>query len=139
MEEGGCSLSFLFIMKSDKLISGAILGFDGEPVEINGRIYIIKPPTISKIAGASYWLSDLSGASSFEEVFSSLKDLDSVSKALSWFINGDEKLYDELSKGTLEEVVNALEKAFSMVSAENFTRLLILARNVARLTANPRP
>lgn len=137
---GGFSLSFYFsVMNADKLVSGAILGFDGEAVEINGIVYIIKPPTIAKIAGASYWLSDISKISSFEDLFASLKDLNVISKALSWFINGDESLCDELSKGTMDEVVDALEKAFSMVSAENFTRLLTLAKNVARLTANPRP
>lgn len=126
-------------MNAEKLVSGAILGFDGEAVEVNGKIYIVKPPTIAKIAGAAYWLSGLTNVNSFEDIVKSLSDIHIVSKALSWFVQGDDKLSDELSQGTLDEVVDALEKAFSMVSAENFTRLLILVRSVARLTANPRP
>lgn len=132
-------LFFIFLMNTYKLVNGAILGFDGEPVEVNGKVYIIKPPTIAKIVGGMFWLSDLVDVHSFGDVFNVLKDMDKAAKALSWFINGDESLAEELSDGTLEEVVSAIEKSISLVSAENFTRLLTLARNVARLTANPRP
>lgn len=126
-------------MNPYKLVNGAILGFDGEPVEINGIVYIIKPLTIAKLSGGMFWLSDLTDVHSFEDIFKALKDIDKVSKALSWFINGDDSLSNELSKGTLEEVVHAIEKAVSTVSAANFTKLLTLVRSVARLTANPRP
>lgn len=126
-------------MDAAKLVNGAILGYDGEPVEVNGAIYIINPPTIAKIAGASYWLSGFGNVSSIGEIFSSLKDMDNASKALSWFIEGNDSLAKEFSKGSMEEVTSALEKAYSLISAENFIKLSTLARNVARLTANPRP
>lgn len=123
-------------MKATKLINGAILGFDGESVVVNDKVYIINPPTIAKIAGAAYWLSDLDGSNSLVE---SLKNIDGACKALSCLIKGDTSLSDELSKGTLEEVTKALETAYTLISAENFIRLSTLARNVGRLTANPRP
>lgn len=123
-------------MEATKLINGAILGFDGEPVVINDKVYIINPPTIAKIAGAAYWLTDLDGSDS---LIGSLKNIESASKALSWLIKGDISLSNELSKGTLEEVTKALEIAYALISAENFIKLSTLARNVGRLTANPRP
>lgn len=123
-------------MEATKLINGAILGFDGESVMVNDKVYIISPPTIAKIAGAAYWLSDLDGSVNIVE---SLKNIGNASKALSWFIKGDDSLAEELSNGTMDEVTKALETAYSLISAENFIRLSTLARNVGRLTANPRP
>ena len=58
-----------------------------------------------------------------------------ASRALSWFIQGDENLHEELSCGTFDEVVEALATGLSMISAENFYKLLALAKNVAILTA----
>lgn len=123
-------------MEATKLINGAILGFDGESVVVNDKIYIINPPTIAKIAGAAYWLSDLDGTDS---LVGALKNIDSASKALSWLIKGDDSIAEELSHGTMDEVTKALETGYSLISAENFIRLSTLAKNVGRLTANPRP
>ena len=123
-------------MNATKLINGAILGFDGEAITVNDKVYIINPPTIARIAGAAYWLSDLDGSNNLIE---SLKSIESASKALSWLIKGDDSLSDELSKGTLEDVTKALETAYALISAENFIKLSTLAKNVGRLTANPRP
>lgn len=123
-------------MKATKIINGAILGFDGEPVVVNDKVYIINPPTIAKISGAAYWLSDLDGSGSLVESF---KNIGNASKALSWLIKGDDSLAEELSHGTMDEVTKALETAYSLISAENFIRLSTLAKNVGRLTANPRP
>lgn len=68
----------------------------------------------------------------------SLRSMESASKALSWFIQGDDSLGDELSQGSFDEVVDALEVAYSLISTENFLKLLGLARNVANLTAKQR-
>ena len=57
------------------------------------------------------------------------------SRALSWFIEGNDSLEQELSNGTLEEVLYGLTAAYSLISVENFTMLLDLAKNVANLTA----
>lgn len=120
---------------ASKIVDSAILGKDIETVLVNGKAYIIKPPTIHKIAGAGYYLSDLKEAGSAMDILRSLKDVDKAASALSFFICGDESLSEELSKGELEEVVDALSKGLSMISAENFFKLSALAKNVARLTA----
>lgn len=65
----------------------------------------------------------------------SLKDVGDASRALSFFIQGDESLYEELSQGTIDEVVEALAIGISMISVENFCKLSALAKNVALLTA----
>ena len=62
--------------------------------------------------------------------------MDNAAHALSWFIKRERYLlFDELLKGTFNEIVEGLEIAFSLISAENFYKLSILAKNVQNLTA----
>ena len=85
-----------------------------------------------------YYLSDLKEATTVMDMLRSLKDVEIVSRALSWLITGDESLSEELRKGTFDEVVEALAVGLSMISAENFYKLSVLAKNVATLTAKER-
>lgn len=121
--------------KASKIVSSSILGRDFEVVCINGKAYVILPPTIKKIAGASYCLSDVGDAESIGDIVRTIKDINVAAKALSWFINGDESIAEELCDGTLDEVVEALIVGFSLISTENFFKLSVLAKNVANLTA----
>ena len=123
---------------ASKIINAAVLGKDFETVFVNGNVYVIHPPTIHKIAGAGYYLCDLKEAVTVMDMLRSLKDVEMASRALSWLIQGDENLSEELSAGTLDEVVEALATGLSMVSAENFYKLSVLAKNVALLTAKQR-
>lgn len=124
--------------KAAKIVNGAILDMDFKTVVISGRAYTIKPPTIKKLAGAGYWLSDIDKGESIRDVLLSLNDASKMAKALSWFINGDESLAEELSEGTLSEIADALETAYSLLSTKDFLRLSALARNVTNLTAKQR-
>lgn len=118
-----------------KIVSSAILGMDGKTIIVNGKAYVINPPTIKKLVGAGVYLSDISEkANSMSDILKSLS-MDNVSHALSWFIIGDDSLFDELSEGTFDEVVSGLEAAYSLISTENFLKLSALARNVANLIA----
>ena len=121
--------------KASKIVNSSILGKDFETVVVNGKAYVVKSPTIHKIAGAGYYLSDLDECNTVVDMLRSLKDIYAASHALSFFIQGDESLHEELSQGTLDEVVEALVIAISMISAENFWKLSALAKNVALLTA----
>lgn len=121
--------------KASKIVNAAVLGKDFETVFVNGNVYVIYPPTIHKIAGAGYYLCDLKEAVTVMDMLRSLKDVEMASRALSWLIQGDENLCEELSAGTFDEVVEALATGLSMVSAENFYKLSVLAKNVALLTA----
>lgn len=125
------------IPNAAKTVSSALLGFDVKVVLVNGNRYVIKPPTIDKIAGGAYWLSrfDRSGKESIEEIIMAMTDINMVSRALSWMIQGDESLAEELAKGTLDENIVALCTAYSMVNTQNFTMLSALARNVGKLIA----
>lgn len=120
---------------ASKIINAAVLGKDFETVFVNGKVYVIYPPTIHKIAGAGYYLCDLKEAVTVMDMLRSLKDVEMASRALSWLIQGDENLCEELSAGTFDEVVEALATGLSMVSAENFYKLSVLAKNVALLAA----
>ena len=45
------------IPNAAKTVSSAILGMDVEIVMVNNKRYVLHPPTIAKIAGGGYWLS----------------------------------------------------------------------------------
>ena len=122
------------------MISSAILGVDCETVMVAGKVYVIHPPTIERRAGAMLHLSSLeaSGKDTMADVMAGMKDIGEAAKGLSWFIAGDESLSAELSRGTVDEVVLGLVKSLNMVSAQNFTMLSALVRNVLRLIARPK-
>ena len=121
-----------------KIVSSAILGMDFRVVIVNGKSYIVTPPTIKKIAGAAYWLSDVKDGKDIKELLASINNVEPLAHALSWFIKGNDSLFEELSNGTLDEVVDGLESAYSLLSTKNFLRLSVLAKNVASLTAKQR-
>ena len=73
-----------------------------------------------------------------KEVLLSLGESKAYSKALSWLITGDESLGEELSNGTLDEVVDALDETLSMIDSKVFLKAVSLARNVSLLAAKPR-
>ena len=121
-----------------KIVSSAILGMDFKVVIVNGKSYIVTPPTIKKIAGAAYWLSDVKDGKNIKELLASINNVEPLAHALSWFIQGNDSLFEELSNGTLNEVIDGLESAYSLLSTKNFLRLSVLAKNVAGLTAKQR-
>ena len=120
-----------------KIVNSAILGLDAETVIVAGKMYIIMPPTMRRLAGAAYWLSGIEGESIKDAILSS-SNIKALCHSLSWMIQGNDSLVDELLDGTDTEIKEALDKAYSLLSAENFTGLLALAKNVAKLTAKQR-
>ena len=125
--------------KASKLVADAILGEDTVTIMVNGKTYCISPPTIIKLVKAAKYLDSFEEGKTLAEVLGMLKNLDDACKALSVFIQGDESISDELSKGTLEEVVNGLQTAYSLISIKDFQTLSILAKSAARMIAKPRP
>ncbi len=121
---------------ASKIVNASVLGKDFETVFVNGNAYVIYPPTIHRIAGAGYYLSDLKDGVTVMDMLRSLKDTKQVSLALSWLIKGDESLSEELANGEFDEVVEGLAIGLSMISTESFHKLSVLAKNVANLTAN---
>lgn len=122
-------------MNAAKIVNSSIIGSDFKTIVVNNKSYIISPPTIHRIAGAGYYLANFSECNTLHDILVSLKDMDNAAHALSWFIKGNDSLFDELLKGTFNEIVEGLEIAFSLISAENFYKLSILAKNVQSLTA----
>jgi hypothetical protein len=122
-------------MNAAKIVNGSIIGSDFKTIVVNNKSYIISPPTIHRIAGAGYYLANFPECNTLHDILVSLKDMDNAAHALSWFIKGNDSLFDELLKGTFNEIVEGLEIAFSLISAENFYKLSILAKNVQNLTA----
>ena len=135
-----CLTLFKFLsmeQNAAKIVASAILDMDFKTVVVAGNAYIIMPPTMKKLAGAGYWLSGIKG-DTIKEVFLSKDNIEAFSHALSWLIQGDESLFEELLNGTDKELSDALEEAYSLISTENFSKLLALAKNVANLTAKPK-
>lgn len=125
--------------KASKLVVDAILGEDSVTIMVNGKTYCISPPTIIKLVKAAKYLNSFEEGKTLAEVLGMLKNLYDACKALSIFIQGDESISDELSKGTFEEVVNGLQTAYSLISIKDFQTLSILAKSAARMIAKPRP
>ena len=121
--------------KAAKVVSSAILGMDFKTIIVNGKVYIIKPPTIHQIAGAGYYLADLTEGDSVSDMLGMMKDIGGAAHALSYLINDNDSLSEELSKGTLEEVINGIHEGLDLISVQNFMMLSHLAKNVAMLTA----
>ena len=119
-----------------KLVSSALIGMDCKVVLINGKRYVIDPPTIKKIAGAAYHLASIAESETLQDFLDGQTDISAVAHALSWFINGDDSLAEELSHGALSDVVSALADAYSLINVQDFTMLSTLARNVAKMIAN---
>lgn len=122
-----------------KLVSSALLGVDMESVVVNEKVYVIKPPTIATLAAAGGYLAEIGEGNSMRDVLMTvIGGAEQAAKALSCFISGDASLYDELKEGSLDEIVEGLEKAIKLISAENFIRLSALTRNVTTLIARPK-
>lgn len=122
-------------MNASKIVTSALLGTDCVNVIVAGRAYTMFPPTICKLAGAGMYLSDFGNEETVADIIRSVNDSGKLAHALSWLINGDDSLSGELSEGTFDELVEAVSEAYSLISVENFTRLSILAKNVASLIA----
>lgn len=124
---------------ASKLVANAILGEDSVTVVVDGVSYFVDPPTIERIVKAAKYLDSVEGGNSLDDAIGMMRSLDDACKALSVFIRGDESLCDNLSKGTLSEVLEGLRAAMSLLSIQDFQMLSTLARSVARMVANPRP
>ena len=122
-----------------KLVSSAIVGADFEVVEVNGKAYVLKPPTIKRIAGAVSGLSKLAlpDSATLKDMFCSLDEAVEYARALSFLINENYDLADELAQGTFDEVVNGLVTAFNMISAKSFSTAASLTKSASVLVAKP--
>lgn len=121
-----------------KIISESIIGSDFRTVIVGGKSYTVYPPTIHRLAGAISHLSGVQEADNMKAVLLSLGESEVYSKALSWLIVGDDSLQEELSKGTYEENVNALDEVFSMIDSKVFLKAVSLVKNVSLLAAKPK-
>lgn len=118
-----------------KIVSAAIVGLDYKYLIIGDKSYVLKPPTIHRLAGACYWLCDCGGGETIKDILQTFANMENTAKALSWFINGDDSLADELAQATPSEVVNGLEQAFSMIDVGNFIKLSVLLKSAKTLIA----
>lgn len=125
--------------KAAKLVSSAIVGADFEVIDIGGKAYVLKPPTINRIAGAVSRLSRLAlpDCATLKDMFCAQEDAREYAAALSFFIQENYDLTDELSQGTFEEVVDGLAKALNMISAKSFSTAASLTKSASVLVAKP--
>lgn len=126
-------------MNAAKIVNSAVLGMDFQTAVINGKAYVITPPTIHKLAGAGYYLAEMGNGSSISDLINDMKNMGNVAHALSYLIKGDDSLYEEFINANFTEVIQAFELGFSLISTQDFLKLSILARNVQNLTAKQKP
>lgn len=122
--------------KGSKIVSVSIIGADFVNVTVDGKCYTVFPPTVHKLAGAGMYLSNFGNEQDLKGILRGINNSDNLAHVLSWLINDDESLHEELARGTFDELVDAISEAYSLISVENFTKLSTLAKNVARLIAN---
>lgn len=124
--------------KAVKEVNAAIIQMDFRTVVVGGKAYTILPPTIERLAGIGYHFANVKEGGTIRDVLLSIKDAESCAHALSWLVNGNDSLSSTFTKADANEVIEALIEGLSLISIENFLKLLALMRNVARLTAKPK-
>lgn len=124
--------------KGADIISKSIVGTDFRTIIVDGKGYTIYSPTIYALSGAISYLCNVREGETLKDILLSLADLKYHAHALSWFINGDDSLFEELSKGSYEECVNGVEEAISMIDVSVFQKAVGLAKNVSLLAATPK-
>ena len=126
-------------MRLSQDVAKAITGNDYKAVLIADKRYVLFPPTIHQLAGACTCLAHLSdNLETLHDALMREENLMAAPKALSWLIQGNEELAQELSHGTLEELVTALMQAYQMVDTSPFQALSAMKKNMAMLIARPR-
>lgn len=126
------------LFKSSTIVNGDIAGLNFETIIVANKAYTIEPPTIAKLSRAAYHLPKVGDCDSISELIQQMQNIEDAAKALSCFICGTEKKAEELKNGTLDEIVSGLETAYNMLSLVPFKKLSVLAKNVIRLTVNPK-
>ena len=121
-----------------KIVSSSLLGLDGETIMIGGKVYMMLPPTIKRIAGAAYYLSSFGDEKDMKDIIAHMADVGDAAKALSYLVCGNESLAEAMSEGTVDELVASLEVAVRLIGAQDFSKLSLLARNVKKVTAKQR-
>lgn len=124
--------------KGARVVGAALAGLDCEVFLVADKRYVMRPPTIRRLARAGYHLAGFDTGRTMGELLSSITDMGRLCKALSCFLKGDESIADELSDGTPAEVVAGLEAAYRMLDPQVFIKAVGLARNAASLIAQPR-
>ena len=123
--------------KAEKLVSSEAVGANIQFVEVNGTMYPVKPPTINRVAGAVACLSGLAlnDGATIRDVLNTQENAREYARALSFLIQEDYELTDELAKGTYDEVIEALATAFGMISGRSFSIAASLTKSASALVA----
>lgn len=123
--------------KAAKLVSSGVVGANIQFVEVNGTMYPVKPPTINRVAGAVACLSGLAlnDGKTIRDVLNIQENAREYARALSFLIQEDYELTDELAKGTYDEVIEALDTAFGMISGRSFSIAASLTKSASALVA----
>ena len=123
--------------KAEKLVSSEAVGANIQFVEVNGTMYPVKPPTINRVAGAVACLSGLAlnDGATIRDVLNTQENAREYARALSFLIQEDYELTDELAKGTYDEVIEALDTAFGMISPRSFSIAASLTKSASALVA----
>lgn len=123
--------------KAEKLVSSEAVDANIQLVEVNGTMYPVKPPTINRVAGAVACLSGLAlnDGKTIRDVLNTQENAREYARALSFLIQEDYELTDELAKGTYDEVIEALDTAFGMISGRSFSIAASLTKGASALVA----
>ena len=122
--------------KAAKIVASELLGLNVGAFTVCGKQYTVQPPMIKTLASAINYLSevDFDGHNVSEAIKSIPYITDNILNGISCFICGDSSLHDELQRGTVDEIKNALETCMSMIGTEVF-QCASLAKSIAGIAA----
>ena len=118
-----------------KLVAAEIIGLNVIYIVVNDKTYIVQPPTIHRLSGAAFWLSDIGEGATLADIFSTMEKGENLCRALSWFIQDNDELYQELMQGSIQEVIDALCQIYNTIDISNFIKLSNLVKSVRNLVA----
>lgn len=103
---------------------------------IGGRVYEIQSPSVRNFTLAGEVLGNFSQRASVEQFFNE-KNKETLSKALSVLVKGNDSFSKELLKGSKEELAKALTTLYEDI-IPSLKKLAKMANGLSRLTANPK-
>lgn len=132
--------------KATELVSKALLGLDIKMVNIGGRTYAIKSPSIRTILSATRWFAKVEIDDKPTEI-GIIKDYEKntpyITRGIAIIINGRDgirtrMLANRLTKGTYKELVNALVICIDLMGGQDFFAIASLLKSIRKTVATPK-
>lgn len=107
----------------ESLVARDLIGIDRNII-LGGRLYLMPPPTISRLAGVTWELRDFINLGSLTTCLSSTKNVYKIVAAVSRLMTGEAKWTEALSHCSVPELSRILSCALGYVSISDYDEIL---------------